>query len=136
MSDFQDNHIYKYGLDSFDVSSAEKSNMIQFKKDASAELQGAIVFFLIFLIFEFVSLLVGMPVMFLQITFLSTFMHLLGCLFTGWFLLDSWQYKRIWYIWILFGLFPFVLELTLVGFAIRFKVMQSSNQSGKDLYFA
>ena len=92
--ELQENHIYWYGINENHsiYSSTQKSTVSPKETAAKTELQTAIYTFLGFLIFEFVMLLMGVSVMFSQWTFFQNFIHGLGCLFTLWFLLDSWQY--------------------------------------------
>ena len=97
------------------------------KSSAGGQLVGAIASFLFFLVFEFLMMLGGLSIMFDSLTFLQNFLHLLGIMFTGWFLLDSWQYERIWGIWVLFGFFPFMVELYIFTSACMFKRNQTDN---------
>ena len=64
-------------------------------------------------------MIVGISVTVDSLNFLQTVMHFLGSLFTGWFLLDSWQYARFLYLWIFFGLFPILLEVGVIGIACK-----------------
>ena len=57
-------------------------------------------------------------------------MHLLGVLFTSWFVLDSWKYIWIWPLWACFGLIPFFLEVGIIVSAIRFNINIKRNTKG------
>ena len=52
---------------------------------------------MILLYFEFVAMLVGysVPFRFAKWNLLQIVLHLLGCLFTLWFILDTWNFTRI-----------------------------------------
>ena len=76
------NHIYWYGTTTTDTT----------VDSAKGKLNAALWTFLIFLAFEFLILFTGMALMFRELVFLQNFLHLLGCLFSAWFILDSWQY--------------------------------------------
>jgi len=61
--------------------------------------------------FEFIMQLVGITLFCHRITLLQIIAHMLGCLFTIWFSLDSWRYTYFWYLWTFFGAVPFLLEV-------------------------
>ena len=72
---------------------------------------------------EFFMMLIGssVPPIFGQYVLLQVLLHFLGCLFTAWFVLDSWRYMRMWAIWAIFCLLPFSVEATILGLATKFK---------------
>jgi hypothetical protein len=43
-------------------------------------------------------------------------LHFLGSLYTSWFIMYQWNVATLWYIWVPFGLFPFIIE---VGVMLR-----------------
>ena len=83
--------------------------------------EGVFIIFIVFLAFEFLSLLLGISIMWPQLTFFQIFIHMFGCLFSIWFLLDSWRYTFILNIFILFGIVPFLVEIVIIISALRFK---------------
>ena len=90
------NHIYWYDIKKqsrpiFATLNASETDSAEFTS-ASNSLTAAIFSFLGFLGFEFLMLLAGVPVMFPSLVYLQNFFHLLGILFTVWFVLDTWQY--------------------------------------------
>ena len=88
-------------------------------KSADATLVGVSVCFIIFMAFEFFMQILGVSLMFNETNMLQIFLHILGCTFTTWFILDKWSYTSMWPIWVCFGLFPFLLETsTIVSSAI------------------
>jgi|TARA_B110000208_G_C11484269_1_gene327026 hypothetical protein len=40
-------------------------------------------------------------------------LHFLGSLYTSWFIMYQWNVATLWYIWVPFGLFPFLIELSV-----------------------
>ena len=84
-----------------------------------------------FLGIEFLMLLSGVSLMCKQLTFLQNFLHFVGCFFSLWFILDSWQYGKFMYIWVLFGLLPFLVEAAIVLEASRFSFYARKNVEGR-----
>jgi hypothetical protein len=41
-------------------------------------------------------------------------LHFLGSLYTSWFIMYQWNVRTLWYIWVPFGLFPFLIELSVI----------------------
>ena len=72
----------------------------------------------------------GVSLLYSQVNLVQIFLHVLGCLFTIWFILEQWSYVNIWPIWVFFGLFPFLLELGTVGAAITFSINVEKNRKG------
>lgn len=70
---------------------------------------------------EFIFMVVGtsVPPVFAKFNLLQIILHLLGCLFTLWFILDSWQYVLIWPIFICFSVMPIVVEGSIIQQAVR-----------------
>ena len=121
--DLKRNFIYWYGLNKVhSIFLKEPDALSQTPEYLQAEqsLQAAVFSFIFFLVFEVAMLLVGVGLMFSSLTFLQNFLHFLGCLFTVWFLLDSWQFQRIWWLWGCFGAFPFAIELYMIVASARF----------------
>lgn len=80
--------------------------------------------------FEFVLMILGLTLTFDKYNIVQIFIHFLGCLFTAWFLLDSWRYTRIWYIWSFFGVVPFIIEVLIIMSAVRLSKDISLNLKG------
>ena len=87
------NHIYWIGIDKTHSIYAKSSNSITADSNylaADNQLQIAVFTFIGFLVFEFLMLLGGVSIMFGSLIYLQNFIHFLGCMFSVWFLLDSW----------------------------------------------
>ena len=56
----------------------------------------------------------SVPFRFAKWNLLQIVLHLLGCLFTLWFILDTWNYARIVYIFLITGILPFSLEVLMI----------------------
>ena len=82
---------------------------------------------------EFLMMLIGssVPPIFGQQVLLQVLLHFLGCLFTAWFVLESWRFIKIWVIWALFCVLPFLVECNILSSAIRFKNDIHLNSIGK-----
>ena len=65
---------------------------------------------------EMVFMIIGIsvPFRFAKWNLLQIVLHFLGCLFTLWFILDTWNYTRITNIFIITGLLPFCLEIVMI----------------------
>ena len=65
---------------------------------------------------EFLLMLIGtsVPPIFAKFNLLQIILHLLGSLFTLWFILDSWRYTLIWTIFVLFSVLPIIIEGSIV----------------------
>jgi hypothetical protein len=99
-------------------------------KTAESTLVGVTVCYIIFMVFEFLMQLLGVSLMYNQTNMLQIFLHILGCTFTTWFILDNWSYTTMWPIWICFGLFPFLLETLTIINAVVFSVNLNKNRTG------
>ena len=73
--------------------------------------------------FEFLMMIVGTSVVpiFAKYNLLQIILHLLGSLFTLWFILDSWRYDIIWPLFVLFAVLPLLVELGILQQSIRLK---------------
>ena len=73
--------------------------------------------------FEFIMMIVGTSVVpiFAKFNLLQIILHLLGSLFTLWFILDSWRYDIIWPIFFCFAVLPFCVEIGILQRSIRLK---------------
>ena len=133
--DLSENHIYSYEIGKVHqiYSNVDRREDLSYTT-ALASLNTATSTFLIFLGFELASLLLGISIMHLQLTFFQNFVHLFGCLFSIWFILDSWRYIHIWNLWVVFGLVPLLTEITIIIGAICFKQNTLSNLK-RDSYF-
>ena len=100
-------------------------------KKAESTLVGVTVCYIIFMAFEFLMQILGVSLMFNQTNILQIFLHILGCTFTLWFILDSWPYASMWPIWVCFGLFPFLLECATITQAVIFSWNLSKNRRGE-----
>ena len=80
--------------------------------------------------FEFLLMVLGISLVFNKSNILQTFLHVLGCLFSTWFVLDSWSYSYIWPLWGFFGLTPFVIEIFVIVGAARLNKDISNNAKG------
>ena len=98
-------------------------------KSAETTLVGVTVCFIIFMAFEFLMQLLGVSLMYNQTNMLQIFLHILGCTFTTWFILDKWSYATMWPIWVCFGLFPFLLEISTIVSSIIFSANINENKS-------
>ena len=67
--------------------------------------------------FEFFVMIIGYSVhfAFAKFNLLQIVLHFIGCLFTMWFILDTWNYTRIWNIFIFNSLLPLILELLMIN---------------------
>ena len=65
--------------------------------------------------FELFMMIIGssVPFVFAKFNLLQNVLHFLGCLFTLWFILDTWSYYRIWYVFMLTSILPFILEVMM-----------------------
>ena len=125
--EMKENHVYWYGLgqqhSQYNPNKACISTYCpggELYISAQNQLKAALIVQVAFILAEFLSMLVGISILFPELTFLQCFLHFLGCMFTLWFLLDSWQYKRIWYLFSLFGFFPFLIEMLIVSKSLQF----------------
>ena len=66
--------------------------------------------------FEFFMMILGssVPFIYAKWNLIQIVLHFLGCLFSLWFILDTWQYIRIWYIFAPCSFIPFVLEIVML----------------------
>lgn len=110
----KDNHIYfevgqNYSETSAEYLSAEKTYL------------GILYTMMGLCLIEFLLMLVGtsVPPIFAKFTLLQIMLHLLGILFTLWFILDSWKYTLLWPIFVLFSLLPILIEATILQQGIR-----------------
>lgn len=94
-------------------------------------LVGTSISFIICMTFEFLLMVLGMSLIFDKCNILQIFMHFLGCLFTAWFLLDTWRYNYMWYLWAFFGVLPFLIEILILVSAVRFTKNINMNLRGK-----
>lgn len=62
----------------------------------------------------------SVPNMFAQFNLVQILLHFLGCIFTVWFVLDSWGSSMIWVLWALFCVCPFIVEIGIVAGAFKF----------------
>ena len=65
--------------------------------------------------FEILMMIVGtnVPFVYAKYNMIQIVLHFLGCLFLLWFILDTWNYIRIWYIFTLCSVLPLVLEIVM-----------------------
>lgn len=70
---------------------------------------------------EFILMIAGtsVPPSFAKYNLLQIILHLLGSLFTLWFILDSWQYTLIWPLFVGFSILPIMVEATIIQQAVR-----------------
>ena len=119
------NHIY------FEVGQSYSPNSDEYKA-AEKELLG-VGYSMIGLCFvEFIMMVVGtsVPPVFAKFNLLQIILHLLGCLFTLWFILDSWQYVLIWPLFICFSVMPILVEGSIIQQAIRLNKNIKLTQEG------
>ena len=105
----EENHIY------FDVGENYSENSTVYK-DAVVELEGVSGTMIGLCGLEFLMMIVGTSAVpsFAKYNLLQIILHLLGCLFTLWFILDSWRYDRIWALFVLFSLLPIGVEINII----------------------
>ena len=79
--------------------------------------------------FEMLMMIVGtsVPFVFAKFNLLQIVLHLIGCLFTVWFILDTWNYMRIWNIFVVCSVLPFILEIIMMRQAVKLKIDISKN---------
>ena len=80
--------------------------------------------------FEFVLMVTGLSLLMDKFNVIQIFIHFLGCIFTIWFILDTWRYSYMWYLWGFFGALPFVIELMILMAAVRFSKNINLNLRG------
>lgn len=70
---------------------------------------------------EFIAMIIGtsVPPNFAKFNLLQIILHMLGCLFTIWFILDSWRYPLIWPLFVCFSVLPILIEATIMQQAFR-----------------
>ena len=117
----RENHIYWREIGNVHAKFMEDKKSDPKYVEAEESMETAFFVFIAMLGFEFLSLLLGISIMWPQLTFFQCFVHLFGCLFSIWFMLDAWRYYFIWNMWILFGLIPFCTEILIIIQAMRFK---------------
>lgn len=83
-------------------------------KEAEIETIITSTLFLVFLLLEFITVLVGVSTKFLKISAFQVLLHIWGCIFTAFLIVDRFHYRNILYICIIFGFFPFILELIVL----------------------
>mmetsp|Transcript_430 Transcript_430/g.235 ORF Transcript_430/g.235 Transcript_430/m.235 type:complete len:94 (-) Transcript_430:12-293(-) len=71
-------------------------------------------------VFEILMLIIGISVMFLKVNQMQIFVHILGIIFTAWFLMDQWKYTNVWFMFAMFSLVPFLLECSMIVQASQF----------------
>ena len=81
---------------------------------------------------EFLSMVAGLsvPPAFAKYNLLQIILHLLGNLFTLWFILDSWQYTLIWPLFFCFSVLPILVEVLILQQAIRLNKDISRTREG------
>ena len=110
-----------YSNNSFEYQTAQKT------------LVGLTICWMCFCAIEFFMMLVGssIPPIFGPHVLLQILLHFLGCLFTAWFVLDSWRYVRMWAIWAIFCILPFLVELNVLSLAVKFRTDVRKNSVGE-----
>ena len=110
------NHVY------FKVGEYYSENSDEYKS-AESTLVGVSYTMMGMCFFEFVMMIVGTSVVpiFAKFNLLQIILHLLGCLFTLWFILDSWRYDIIWPLFFLFSVLPLLVEIIILQQSIRLK---------------
>ena len=83
--------------------------------------------------FEILMMIVGtnVPFVYAKFNMIQIVFHFLGCLFLLWFILDTWNYIRIWYIFGLCSVLPFMLEIVMWRQAFLLKKIIKRN-SGEE----
>eukprot|EP00347_Sterkiella_histriomuscorum_P010928 403374394 len=118
-----DDHIY-WGI-GFNYSSTSDEY-----QTAQKTLVGICIAYLFCISFEFVVMVLGMSLLYNQFNIVQIFLHFLGCLFTTWFILDSWRFTYIWPLWAFFGLVPFIFECCIIFGVVRMNKDISNNTNG------
>ena len=124
ISDYKQNHIYAYGRDMTpdEITASEGT------------LSTLILLFQIFMWTEILLMIIGATLMAPAMTFLQCFLHLIGCLFSIYYIFDAWHYERLWYIWGFFALFPLALDVWILCYTLRYGVDIQKNFKN-DAYF-
>ena len=80
--------------------------------------------------FEILMMIVGtsVPFVYAKFNMIQIVLHFLGCLFLLWFILDTWNYIRIWYIFGICSVIPFVLEIVMLRQARLLKTVVKRNR--------
>ena len=64
--------------------------------------------------FDIFGLISGMSMFLGSVNVAHILLHFLGSLYTSWFIMYQWNVTTLWYIWVPFGLFPFLIELSVI----------------------
>lgn len=73
----------------------------------------------------------SVPQMFSTHNLLQVFLHILGCIFTIWFIADTWPPVHMWAIWAPFCVLPFLAEVAIITQAFTFNKDISRNTVGR-----
>ena len=85
----------------------------------------AVAAFAILLLLEFFVLIWGVSVMYKRVNSAQVLLHGLGVLGCIWMILDRWHYLQAYVLAVVFGLIPFLLEISAVFDAcIKYKVVR------------
>ena len=80
--------------------------------------------------FELLMMILGtsVPFVYAKWNMIQIVFHFLSCLFLLWFILDTWNYIRIWYIFTLTSAMPFALEIVMLRQAALLKKVIKHNR--------
>ena len=99
-------------------------------KVADKTLVGVTVCYIIIMAFEFLTMILGISLLFHKLNLAQIVLHSLGCVLCTWFILDSWRYTYMWVLWGFFGIIPFVLEVFIIVSAFKFGKDLTNNNRG------
>lgn len=106
-------HIY------FAVSTTKlaSTSISELKGSAETTLMGVTASWIAICGFEFINMVLGISVipMFASLNLIQILLHMVGCFFTAWFILDEWTYERIWSLWGSFIIIPFLIEIGMIA---------------------
>jgi len=77
---------------------------------AKRSVDAAVALSIICLCFEFIGLMAGISMFMLTLNGFDIFAHFVGGMLTCWYIIDSWHYVSIWYIWVFFCFLPAMFE--------------------------
>ena len=91
-------------------------------QEESKQFVGLVVTWMCFCGFEYLMMLLGtsIPHMFAQWVLIQVLLHLLGCVFLVWFILDSWAASFIVRLFIGYSVLPLIAEFVIIGHAFKF----------------
>ena len=83
--------------------------------------------------FEFLMMVLGIsvPHIFAQYNLVQILLHFLGCIFTIWYILDTWVNSDLWAMWTFFCLVPIFFESVIIVSAFKLNRDFDRNLAGR-----